>query len=211
MMQTGLYAGNPENPAIRMPNGVVKNRPVQAISREGRSNTEPSEATRPALERGDDMVRAAWRHAEPGGTRNDLATSNMDGVTTLKPFEIHEIHMDVTGFFNNDGILQMLDPTPETLHRRVKLKITDFSKNETMNKNSTLISNMVMTNRKSWPLYEPYTIVRAEGFQVQVDTGSFLFTSFPTVAAGTAAIDRLRVEVNFQGFLIVVEKPSETR
>jgi|SRR5580704_10118779 hypothetical protein len=58
----------------------VKMRQVRSISRKGRCNApESSETIRqaPRFVRGEDMVRSAWRHAEPG--RNALAPGTYAG------------------------------------------------------------------------------------------------------------------------------------
>ena len=46
-----------------------ENAKVQIISRKDQRELESSETTRQTLQRGEDIVRAAWRHAEVG--RND--------------------------------------------------------------------------------------------------------------------------------------------
>lgn len=155
---------------------------------------------------------------ELGGTPTSIlpSTSGLqypDGVflhNVDKPFEIHRVHVSVTGFNITDAVFRMFDPQPQSLGRRVRLRIADLSKNEALTKNAVLVDQMVWDNTKTWEWEEPYTIVRSEGFQVQVDTQSYDFIN-PVTAQVAPVISTLRVEVSFQGFLIVVAPPSETR
>lgn len=132
-----------------------------------------------------------------------------------KPFEIHRVKIGLTGKGTPEGDLNptVLEPQPTTLEKRVRLRILDLAKNENMTKSATLVSQILQRNTGAWDLEEPYTIVRSEGFQVQVDT-----QSFPAVAILDAnlepervAVQFVRVEVNFQGYLDIIGPPSEVR
>jgi hypothetical protein len=108
---------------------------------------------------------------------------------------------------------QILEPQPTTLARRVRLRILDFSKNENLTKSATLVNQLLQQNTQAWDLEEPYTIVRSEGFQVQIDT-----LEFPSVVILDAniepervAVQLVRVEVSFQGYLDIIGPPSEVR
>ncbi len=133
-----------------------------------------------------------------------------------KPFEIHRTIIRLTAK-NANGVI--LEPQPTTLDERIRLRITDFSKNENLTKVSTLVQTLVNAFTKTWELEEPYTLVRSEGLQVQVDS-----LAYPSICQvdGTAQtpciatpiftpVAFVRVEVNFQGYLLVVAPPSETR
>jgi hypothetical protein len=88
LSKTWLYAGNSEHPALLAPTGEVKTRPVRTISREVvPQGIDPSETTRRASARAEeDMVRAAWRHAEVGRNVRPAgltkSSRNRESVTT---------------------------------------------------------------------------------------------------------------------------------
>jgi hypothetical protein len=107
----------------------------------------------------------------------------------------------------------VLEPQPTTLEKRVRMRILDFAKNENLTKSATLVSQLLQKNTGAWDLEEPYTIVRSEGFQVQIDT-----QDYPAVVILDANIEPervdvqfVRIEVNFQGYLDIIGPPSEVR
>lgn len=132
-----------------------------------------------------------------------------------KPFEIHRVKIDLTAKGTPAGAVTptVLEPQPTTLDKRVRLKILDFSKNENLMKTSTLVAQLLTANTRAWEWEEPYTIVRSEGFQVQIDT-----IDYPAVVILDANIEPervdvqfVRVELAFQGFIDVIGPPSEVR
>jgi len=136
-------------------------------------------------------------------------------VNVDKPFEIHRIKVSLTAkgtpaTFSNPTVLE---PQPTTLDRRVRLRILDFSKNENLTKSATLVSVLLARNTGAWDLEEPYTLVRSEGFQVQVDT-----LDLPNAVIINANLEPenvpvqfVRVEVGLQGYLDIIGPPSEVR
>lgn len=125
-----------------------------------------------------------------------------------KPFEIHRVIPRVTGLDNNqvvatvtsNGVVTELTD-PALLEKLTRIRIFDFSKNENLTKNAQLLDTLTKgTSEKTWEWAEPYVLVRSEGFQVTVDN-----------IAAAATADFTRVEITFQGFLIVVAPPSESR
>jgi hypothetical protein len=100
-----------------------------------------------------------------------------------KPFEIHRAIIRLTA---------LDDSTPPVILA---------SKNEVLTKNAQLIDSLLKANEETWEWYEPYTLVRSEGFQVSCDTDA-------TYPEGTTYI---RAEITFQGYLIVIGAPSESR
>lgn len=143
-----------------------------------------------------------------------------------KPFEIHRIVIRLTGlttgtFPNPPGPASsatIMEVQPDTLSRRVRLRINDFSKNEILTKSPTLVSQLLALNTGFWDFEDPYTLVRSEGFQVAVDTLDFPVICVPDTTDSQnpcvlteSRMDYVRVEIAFQGFLLVIAPPSETR
>ena len=117
-----------------------------------------------------------------------------------KPFEIHRLIPRLTGLDSNQDIITPL-VDPDLLARTVRLRVFDFSKNENLTKNAQLVDSLTKgTSEQTWEWAEPYVLSRSEGFQITVDN----------LAPSTIA-DFTRVELCFQGFLIVVSPPSESR
>lgn len=116
-----------------------------------------------------------------------------------KPFEIHRLIPRVSGLDENEALL---DPQPtDLLERATRIRVFDFSKNENLTKNAQLLDSLTKgTSEKTWEWAEPYVLSRSEGFQVTVDN-----------LATTAIANYTRIELTFQGFLIVVAAPSESR
>lgn len=120
--------------------------------------------------------------------------------TTDKPFEIHRMIPRLTQLDSN-GVPVTPQPAFDFISAFIRLMIRDVSKNEQLMKSPQLVKTMVKgTSEQTWEFAEPYTIVRQEGFQISVDN---------TAAGGTFA--QVRVEIDFQGFLLVVAPPSEAR
>lgn len=132
-----------------------------------------------------------------------------------KPFEIHRVHVNLTAKGTPTGFSTptVLEPQPSTLEERVRLKIQDVGKNENQMKSAALVATLLNRNTGAWDWEEPYTIVRSEGFQVQVDTDAFpnVITYDANIEPELVAVQFVRVAVNLQGFLVIVGPPSETR
>lgn len=132
-----------------------------------------------------------------------------------KPFEIHRVIVRLTARGTPEGFTspQIFDPQPTTLEERIRLRFLDFSKNENLTKSSTLVSLLLSRISGAFDLEEPYTIVRSEGFQVQIDSQAFpngiILNS--DVIPESVPTDFVRVEINFQGYLIIIGPPSEVR
>jgi hypothetical protein len=132
-----------------------------------------------------------------------------------KPFEIHRAKIGLTAKGTPEGFVNptILEPQPTTMERRVRLRILDFSKNENLTKSATLVSLLLARNTGAWDLEEPYTIVRSEGFQVQIDTLDFpaVVILDDNIEPERVPVQFVRVEVNFQGYLDIIGPPSEVR
>lgn len=128
-----------------------------------------------------------------------------------KPFEIHRMIPRLTGL-DGDGLI--LDTQPETLAKAIRLNIEDTSKNERLTKVPSLVETLTTANRQTWEWEDPYTLIRSEGFQVAVDSlgfGSVCSVGETCDILEKIAVAQARVEVEFQGYLVVVAPPSETR
>ena len=135
-----------------------------------------------------------------------------------KPFEIHRVIMRVTPF---DGAATPLIITPpfiaaipnlkQLLETYIRVRIADTAKNENLTKNATLVSAFSKANEQVWELDDVYTMVKSEGFTVQVD--NLLVAAGFTITVGntTVTVANLRFELAFEGALIVIEPASETR
>ena len=132
-----------------------------------------------------------------------------------KPFEIHRVKVELTAKGTPEGFLNptVLEPQPTTMQRRVRLRVLDFSKNENLTKSATLVSLLLRRDTGAWDWEEPYTLVRSEGYQVQIDTLDFPFVVVldANIEPERVAVQFVRVEVNFQGYLDIIGPPSEVR
>lgn len=119
-----------------------------------------------------------------------------------KPFEAHRCKPFVTAIDENGNILAT-QPPQETLQSFIRIRIQDLGKNELITKNPTLLNLLLKgTAEQTWEWAEPYTITRAENFQVTADALSF---------TNLVGVEQLRLAWTFQGFLLVIAPPSESR
>jgi hypothetical protein len=122
-----------------------------------------------------------------------------------KPFEIHRMIVRLTAFDGSDPpVILVVQPT--VLEKVIRLRVTDTSKNELMTKNAHLVDTLISSvegDKGFWDWEDPYTLVRGEQFQIGVDS-----LVFPV---STPETENIRVEIAFQGFLIVIAPPTEQR
>ena len=93
------------------------------------------------------------------------------------------------------------------------MSLLDISKDLRLTKNPGLISSFLTDNARTWEWAVPYTIVRQEGLQVVLDADLF-----PTICVPDPAdcpgdpipvvVGSVRVEISFQGYLIILEPPA---
>ncbi len=129
-----------------------------------------------------------------------------------KPFEIHRMFVRLTGFDGEDPPV-IIPAQPANLVKQVRLRVQDTSKNETLTKAAHLVDTLLTDNAETWEWDDPYTMVRSEGFQVQVDTQALGSVCSPDANCDLqqVAVGNVRVEISFQGYLIVIAPPSEIR
>lgn len=119
-----------------------------------------------------------------------------------KPFEIHRCKPFVTALDNQGNILSP-QIAQETLQSALRVRVADLGKNELLTKSPTLLPLLTKGSaEQTWEWAEPYTIVRSESLQVVVD--ALAFTNFANVVT-------LRLAWMFQGFLLIIAPPSESR
>lgn len=133
-----------------------------------------------------------------------------------KPFEIHRVFIDLIALgitSDSDGAQTILEPQPTTMSQRVRLLLNDLSKNEKMTRSPTLVNLLLNKLTGTWEFEEPYTLVRSENIQVIVDTLDFPNTVVinSLVTPESVAVLTVRVVLNWQGYVIVIAPPSETR
>ncbi len=136
-------------------------------------------------------------------------------VNTDKPFEIHRVKIHLVGkgtpaTFTTPTILE---PQPTTLEDRIKLRITDVSKNQEMTKASTSVRNLIDVNTGAWQLEEPYTLVRAEGLSIAIDSVDYPFVVIldANIEPERVAVELTSVRVALIGYLLIIGPPSEVR
>jgi hypothetical protein len=129
-----------------------------------------------------------------------------------KPFEVHAMHVELTAI-DEDGLIP--ENQPRTLDRLVRLRIEDTAKNERLTKSPHLVSTIRNFETHLWSWEVPYTFDKQEGFTVAVDTDVLPTLSGMDPAACAecvlVVITQVRVEVAFQGFLIVIRPASDNR
>lgn len=119
-----------------------------------------------------------------------------------KPFEIHR-GKPIVQALDETGIPIEEQPTQEVLLSLLRVRISDLGKNELLTKAPTLLSLLVKGSaEQTWEWAEPYTIVRSENMQLVADCLDI---------ANFDGITTLRFAWSFQGFLLVVAPPSESR
>jgi hypothetical protein len=140
-----------------------------------------------------------------------------------KPFEVHRMIVRIVtkGTFpppNDPGPEELFEAQPDTLEERVRIFVADRGKNENMLRSASLVSDLLAFNTGFWDWAEPYTIVKSESFEVQVQTldGLTFCTIKPELETDSCGltekiITKFRVEVCFQGFLLITAPPSEIR
>lgn len=137
-----------------------------------------------------------------------------------KPFEMWRMTARVTGMIGATAdVAAVIDTQPFTLEQRVRLSVLDVSKNERITKNPQLISSMQKLNERTWEWDpRPYTIIRQEGMQVTCQSDAYPSVCAPDLGATQPTCDLVptpitfvRVEVVFQGWLLILEPPSADR
>ena len=113
------------------------------------------------------------------------------------PFEIWNMQLSASQL-DDDGV-PIAEPPPG-IDKFWRVRVQDVSKNQLITKHAQLVATLTDNDTGTWFWRIPYTLVRAEGFLVAVDN-----------LLAPAPGNRLRAEITFRGFNLVLEPPSETR
>jgi len=122
--------------------------------------------------------------------------------STDKPFEIHRLIPRITALDGN-GVALVTQPDEEFMLSMVKCSILDLGKTTPLQRAPTRLRSMLKGSaEQTWEWADPYYLVKSEQFQITNDADTFpAITSLVT----------LRVELNFEGFLLTIAPPSEAR
>lgn len=119
-----------------------------------------------------------------------------------KPFEIHRVKPWITAL-DSQGVALVTQPDQDLLQALVRVQVNDLGKNTLMTKAPTLVHLLTKgTSERTWEWADPYYIIRSEFIQVTADA-----LTFPAIGS----LDSLRLEWDFQGYLVVIAPPSESR
>ncbi|KKL77231.1 hypothetical protein LCGC14_2036970 [marine sediment metagenome] len=127
-----------------------------------------------------------------------------------KPFEIWRMIIRLTAF-DDDSPRVLIEPQPTTLAERIRLDIEDTRKTQKITRGPTLISTLLSKNAESWEWQVPYTLINTEGLAIQADSQLFPTYVVPLAAAPAASqdvvVERVRIEITIQGYLLVLYPP----
>jgi hypothetical protein len=131
-----------------------------------------------------------------------------------KPFECWGVRFDIVPFeqgqagvsTNQIAVLATEPRVQAALRKFLRTRIEATSPNENMLKARHTIEDLVHENTQAWEWRDPMTVERGSGWLVDLDS-----TLPATFTINDVIFDRVRVDVSFFGFLLVVERASETR
>jgi hypothetical protein len=135
-------------------------------------------------------------------------TNNVD-----MPFECHRMIPRVTGLDSTNNV-QPVQMSDSVLLQLIRLQIADFGKNVNLLKSPALIDSLVKgTSERTWEWADPYYLVRSEGFQVVANSQAVPVWDGGQIPAAPPAnaLANFRVTVTFEGFLLQIAPPSNTR
>lgn len=119
-----------------------------------------------------------------------------------KPFEVHRMIPRITGLDGSDVIL-FAQPDDDLMESLINVTIRDFGKNQALVKSSTCVADLVKGSaERTWEWAEPYYLKQGDGFEIGGRSETF--------PAGFTAT-KLRVQISFQGFLVVLAPPTDRR
>lgn len=117
--------------------------------------------------------------------------------TVDKPFEIREVNLQASqSLLGGANFIPIAEPAP-SIDKFWRLRMRDVSRNQEITKNAQLAATLKRTNSNVWFWDDFAYIERAEGYEIAID--NLLAANF------------LRAEITFEGYLLVLAPPSETR
>jgi hypothetical protein len=135
-------------------------------------------------------------------------TNNVD-----MPFEAHRMIPRTVGL-DAEFNVQPNQMKEWVLNELVRFRLVDFGKTMQMLKNPTLVNSLTKgSSERTWEWADPYYLVRSQGFQVTVDTQALPVWDGGQIPASPPndPLSNLRITVTFEGFLLQVAPPSNTR
>lgn len=150
-------------------------------------------------------------------TNNNAFAADVFKNDTDKPFEVWRMICRLTAM-TADTPPFIFEPQPPSLNKHVRIRVIDTAFEARLNKAMQLVDSIQADDSLSWEWECPYTIVRAQGFNVEVDATVLPRYCVEVVNAAdvncttaVVAVAQVRVEISFQGYLLVLAPPSETR
>ena len=120
-----------------------------------------------------------------------------------RPFEVHRLIPRVVALDAESLPISTQPSQLDLLMNLVKANIENLTANDKMTKSAQLISTLVKgTSEQTWEWAEPYYLPNGHQFTVALDT-----LALPAGVSYT----QLKIAFNFQGFLLQVAPPSESR
>jgi hypothetical protein len=120
---------------------------------------------------------------------------------TDKPFEIHRMIPRV--YAEDEETLLPEQPDQDLLAGMARLNINDLGINQILTKNPTLIGLLTKgSSERTWEFADPHYLTRGNQIQVVGDA-----LNFPAIQG----LHHIKIALSFQGFLLVVAPPSESR
>ena len=170
---------------------------------------------------GDQWIKFRIPYTMPGettilaNTANNAFNADTFKNDTDKPFEVWRVLIRLTAQ-TVDVPPFIYDPQPATLDKHVRIRIIDTAFESRLNKAMQLVDTLRKDNELTWEWEVPYTIVNAQGFNVECDAATLPRYCIEVVnladvdcTAAIVAVPAVRVEVTFQGYLLVLAPPSE--
>jgi hypothetical protein len=150
-------------------------------------------------------------------TANNAFPADVFKLDTDKPFEIWRMIVRLTAQ-SVDVPPFIFEPQPASLNKHVRLRVVDTAFESRMNKAMQLVDSLQKDDELCWEWEVPYTVVRAQGFSVDVDALTLPRYCLEVAnladvncTATIVGVPAVRVEVTFQGYLLILAPPSETR
>ena len=148
-------------------------------------------------------------HAELliGANGNETFREDVFRNTIDKPFEIWKMRCLLTAVDAATPPV-IYEPQPTTLDKRIRLMVKAQGLNQDITKVPTLVEHLMDDESRWWQWHVPHTIENNQGMEVNVTSLAFPTYCIPDPGAecalAPAVVNRVRVEITFQGFLIVV-------
>jgi len=172
---------------------------------------------------GDQWIKFRIPYSMPGeqtilaNTANNAFPADVFKNDTDKPFEIWRAIVRLTAQ-STDAPPFIYEPQPASLSKHVRIRIVDTAFESRLNKAMQLVDSLQADDSLTWEWEVPYTIVRAQGFNVECDALALPRYCVEVVnladincTTAVVAVPSVRVEVTFEGFLLVLAPPSESR